>query len=126
MVTKDGIVPGGLTAIPLGERALDTQVAGKHYKDMAIQPIVFCQKNKLNACETHAIGYICRHQKDGGAEDIRKAIHMLEILLELEYSSDKVVFTNCTVGDKHGSLVSRDPVGEYDDKPWLKQPDKER
>lgn len=64
---------------------LDEQVAGLHYKGMAIQPIVFCQKNGLRACETHAIGYICRHQNDGGAEDIRKAIHMLEILLELEY-----------------------------------------
>jgi len=65
--------------------ALDKQIAGKHYKDMSIQPIEFCQKNNLTACETHAIGYICRHRDKGGAEDIRKAIHMLEILLELDY-----------------------------------------
>jgi len=90
-------------------KALDKQVAGSHYKGMAIQPIEFCQKNKLRACETHAIGYICRHQKDGGAEDIRKAIHMLEILLEMEYTtSGSSTLTACEVRD---------------DKPWLNQPD---
>ena len=66
-------------------KAMDRQEGGLHYKDMQIQPIEFCQKNNLNYCEANAIKYICRHRKKNGAEDIRKAIHNLQILLELEY-----------------------------------------
>lgn len=62
------------------------QVGGSHYKDMAIQPTMFCQKNRLNSCESQAIGYIVRHQDKGGKADIEKAIHILQILIELEYS----------------------------------------
>ena len=71
------------------DRQMDRQEGGNHYKGMAIQPIEFCQKNQLNYCESNAIKYICRHRKKNGAEDIRKAIHNLQILLELEYGSDK-------------------------------------
>lgn len=67
---------------------LNTQVAGKHYIGMAIQPIVFCQRNGLNACETHAIGYIVRHAQKGGVTDIDKAIHMLRLLKEIEYGEE--------------------------------------
>ena len=71
------------------DRQMDRQEGGNHYKGMAIQPIEFCQKNQLNYCESNAIKYICRHRKKNGAEDIKKAIHNLQILLELEYGSDK-------------------------------------
>ena len=71
------------------KNVMDRQEGGNHYKGMAIQPIEFCQKNQLNYCESNAIKYICRHRKKNGAEDIRKAIHNLQILLELEYGSDK-------------------------------------
>ncbi len=67
------------------ESALDAQVGGSHYKDFKIQPTEFCQVNKLNHCESSAIKYICRHQDKGGRADIEKAIHFLEMLLELEY-----------------------------------------
>lgn len=63
-------------------------MAGAHYKDMAIPPIEFCHRNGLNACETHAISYIVRHRLKGGAMDIDKAIHMLQILKELEYGKE--------------------------------------
>tara|TARA_R110000803_G_scaffold39813_2_gene85876 strand:+ start:202 stop:537 length:336 start_codon:yes stop_codon:yes gene_type:complete len=65
--------------------ALERQAGGQHYKDMAIQPIEFCQKNGLNMCESNVIKYVSRHRKKNGREDIEKAIHMLEVLLELEY-----------------------------------------
>lgn len=67
------------------ESALSRQVAGGHYKSLPIQPVEFCQRNKLLFCESAAIKYICRHRDKGGADDIRKAIHFLELLLELEY-----------------------------------------
>lgn len=65
--------------------ALSTQVGGNHYKDMPIQPVEFCQRNGLHYCEAAAVKYICRHKSKNGAEDIRKAIHYLELLLDLEY-----------------------------------------
>ncbi len=64
--------------------ALDTQVGGNHYKDMKIQPIEYCHANKLGACETLAIRYISRWRNKAGIQDLRKAIHCLELLIELE------------------------------------------
>lgn len=66
--------------------ALDKQVGGTHYKDMPIQHAEFCQRNRITWCEAAAIKYICRHKKKNGRQDIEKAIHYLELLLELEYS----------------------------------------
>ena len=65
--------------------ALTTQVGGNHYKDLAIQPIEYCQRNQLNYCESNVVKYVTRHRFKGGVMDIRKAIHNLELLLELEY-----------------------------------------
>lgn len=68
--------------------ALDTQVAGDHYKKMKIQPIEFSYHNKIPAIESHIIKYVCRHTFKNGKEDLNKAIHLLEILKELEYGND--------------------------------------
>ena len=65
--------------------ALATQVGGDHYKTMPIQPIEFCHRNGLGACETLAIKYITRHRRKHGREDVAKAIHCLHLLLEMEY-----------------------------------------
>ena len=69
--------------------AMQRQEGGLHYKELSIQPIEFWQKNQLNYCESNVIKYVCRHQNKNGAEDIRKAIHNLELLLELEYGKEK-------------------------------------
>jgi hypothetical protein len=66
-------------------KASDRQEAGNHYKDMPIQPAEFCQRNRLNWCEANVVKYVCRHRDKKGTEDIRKAIHYLELLLEWEY-----------------------------------------
>ena len=68
--------------------ALDVQVGGDHYKNMVIQPIEFCQKNGINPCEYAAIKYICRHKLKGGRQDLEKAIHYLNLLIELEYPQE--------------------------------------
>lgn len=65
--------------------SLGKQVGGSHYKSMEIEPIVFCQKNRLGYAESLAIKYICRHRMKGGEEDLLKAIHCLEMLIEMEY-----------------------------------------
>ena len=65
--------------------ALDTQIAGSHYKDLAIQPVEFIVKNHIPFIEGNVIKYVVRHRAKNGAQDIRKAIHFLELLLEMEY-----------------------------------------
>lgn len=65
--------------------ALESQVGGDHYASMKIQPIEFAHANRLGPCETLALRYICRHRNKNGRQDIEKAIHVLELLLELEY-----------------------------------------
>ena len=65
--------------------ALDKQVSGSHYKDQGIQPIIYIHANKLGFCAGNVVKYITRYKSKGGAEDIRKAIHYCQLLLELEY-----------------------------------------
>lgn len=65
--------------------ALDIQSGGHHYKDMAIQPIEYIYGNGLGYLEGNVIKYVSRHDRKNGAEDIKKAIHYLELILELEY-----------------------------------------
>ena len=61
------------------------QVSGTHYMYMEIQPAEFINKNKLLFAEGNAIKYICRHSSKGKEEDIKKAIHYLEMILERDY-----------------------------------------
>ncbi len=68
-----------------GDTAMDRQVGGNHYKNLVIQPIEYCQRNQLNYCESNVVKYVTRHKFKNGAEDIRKAIHNLELLLQMEY-----------------------------------------
>ena len=65
--------------------ALDKQEGGSHYSQLAIQPIEVILKNKMGFCESNAFKYIARHRLKNGAEDVKKAIHYLQILLEIEY-----------------------------------------
>ena len=66
--------------------SLEKQVGGKHYAKMKIQPAEFRNENKLLFAEGNAIKYICRHSVKGKEEDIKKAIHYLEMILERDYS----------------------------------------
>lgn len=64
---------------------LARQEGGSHYKDCAIQPVEFITANRLTFLEGCVIKRVCRHRRKAGAEDIRKAIHELELILALEY-----------------------------------------
>jgi len=65
--------------------SLDTQVGGKHYKQMKIQPAEFINENKLLFAEGNAIKYIIRHQDKGKKQDLLKAIHFIEMIIERDY-----------------------------------------
>jgi hypothetical protein len=65
-------------------KALDRQEGGAHYKTMAIQPAQFIHANGIGFFEASAISYLCRWRAKGGYGDLRKAIHFIELLIELE------------------------------------------
>lgn len=67
-------------------KAKDKQVGGNHYKDMAIQPIEYIIENGLGFCEGNVVKYITRYNSKGGIEDIEKALHYCELLLESKKS----------------------------------------
>jgi len=65
--------------------SLDKQEGGNHYKSMAIQPIEYIMANGLGYLQGNVIKYVSRHKHKNGAEDIAKAIHYLELILDYEY-----------------------------------------
>lgn len=67
-----------------GFSALDTQVAGDHYKNMAIQPIEYIHANNLPFAEGSVVKYISRWRAKNGIKDLEKAKHFIELLIELE------------------------------------------
>jgi hypothetical protein len=69
--------------------AYDKQVGGSHYKKMKIQPSKFVIENKLLFPEGNVIKYICRHQYKGGKQDLEKAIHFIEMIIERDYRDEK-------------------------------------
>ena len=69
------------------------QIGGSHYRNMVVQPSEFINKNRLQFAEASAIKYICRHAAKGKQEDIQKAIHYLEMILERDYSEKKESWT---------------------------------
>ena len=66
--------------------AYDKQVGGSHYKKMKIQPSRFVIENELLFPEGSVIKYICRHRFKNGKEDLLKAIHFIEMIIERDYS----------------------------------------
>jgi hypothetical protein len=77
----------GMTDMYMEEEvtALQKQVGGAHYAEMASQPIEFITANDLSFLEGNIIKYVCRHKKKNGADDIKKAMHYCELLLQMEY-----------------------------------------
>ena len=73
--------------------AYKKQIGGSHYKSMVLQPSEFINKNRLQFAEGSAIKYICRQSAKGKEEDIKKAIHYLEMILERDYSEKKESWT---------------------------------
>lgn len=62
----------------------ETQVGGNHYSKMKIQPIDFITANELGYMEGNIIKYVCRYKSKNGVEDLKKAQHYLQMLIEQE------------------------------------------
>ena len=61
------------------------QVGGAHYRDFAIQPAEFIHRNEIGFLEGNVIKYVCRHAAKAGRQDLEKARHYIDLLLEWEY-----------------------------------------
>lgn len=63
--------------------ANEKQIAGSHYLK-AIQPWDYIAANGLDFFEGNVVKYITRWRQKGGVEDLRKARHYLDKLIEIE------------------------------------------
>ena len=80
---KKGVINNKIT---LGElHVYAKQIGGSHYQKFKIQPSKFVVENKLLFPEGCAIKYICRHSHKGKKEDLLKAIHFIEMIIERDY-----------------------------------------
>jgi len=69
--------------------ALDQQEGGDHYKSMAIQPVEYIQRNGLGFIEGCVVKYVSRWRQKGGVDDLKKARHFLDILIEMEAPEER-------------------------------------
>jgi hypothetical protein len=70
--------------VPATQRQEGAQRHSSLYRDFAIQPVEFCQKNRLGWCESNVVKYVCRWRNKNGLEDLKKAKHYIDLLIELE------------------------------------------
>ena len=80
--------PGNPLTVPssVTQSALNVQVGGEHYKNLAIQPVAYIHANNLSFLEGNVVKYITRHKTKNKAQDIRKVIHYAQLILQLEYN----------------------------------------
>ena len=64
--------------------ANDIQVDGDHYKRQPIQPWDYIAANGLGFFEGNVVKYVTRWRDKAGVDDLRKARHYLDKLIELE------------------------------------------
>jgi hypothetical protein len=64
--------------------ALRKQIGGSHYASRQIQPVEFIHANGLGFLEGCVIKRIVRWRDKNGVEDLLKAKHEIELLIELE------------------------------------------
>lgn len=63
--------------------ANEIQIGGDHYKEKTIQPWDFIAANELGYFEGNIVKYVSRWKDKGGVNDLKKARHYLDKLIEL-------------------------------------------
>lgn len=66
-------------------KASEIQVGGGHYASLKIQPTEFIHANNVPFIEGNVIKYVMRHRQKNGIEDLKKARHYIDLLIEFEY-----------------------------------------
>lgn len=63
--------------------ANDNQIGGQHYAKKTIQPWDFIAANELGYFEGNVVKYLSRWRDKGGVQDLHKAAHYLQKLIEI-------------------------------------------
>lgn len=79
---KTSIPPLELCGTP--KSAMDIQIGGNHYKKMKIQPMEYSMANNLDAMQHTIIKYVSRFRDKNGIEDLEKAKHTIDMLIDWE------------------------------------------
>ena len=64
------------------------QVGGDHYKKLVIQPVEYILANNLGFGEGAVIKYVTRWKDKNGIEDLRKARHFIDLLIQFLEETD--------------------------------------
>ena len=59
----------------------------KHYESK-ITPVEYIHANNLDFFRGNVVKYVTRDKRKNGAEDIRKAIHYLQMILKYDYNEE--------------------------------------
>ena len=96
------------------------QIGGRHYMDMVIQPSEFINKNKLQFAEGNAIKYICRHAHKGEVQDLEKAKHYIDMIIERDYPlipmTEEEEYRNAGITKEEAETSSKEWIKGY--KEW--------
>lgn len=65
-------------------KANSRQVGGTHYQTQAIQPWDFIVANNLGFLDGNIVKYVARFKHKDGIQDLEKARHYLDKLIEVE------------------------------------------
>ena len=71
--------------------ANEEQVGGRHYIEKPIQPWDYIIANKMGYLEGNIIKYVSRYKEKNGIEDLVKAAHYLDKLIEVTRSENERV-----------------------------------
>ena len=75
---------GHMPSVPVSKSPLSTQIGGNHYTKLEIQPMRYSMENGLDALQHTVIKYVTRFRDKNGIEDLEKAKHCIDMLIEFE------------------------------------------
>lgn len=106
---------------------MNKQIGGDHYAKKTIQPWDIIDEYGLDFYAGNVIKYVLRYKDKNGEQDLKKAIHYLEKLIDKEYHSIPSLDRNDIGDENHGapiSLYKGKPITECDN--WACEMPKER
>lgn len=77
-------VTGGEYEVMNYKTANELQMQGNHYRNKPIQPWDYIAANGLDYFQGNIVKYVTRFREKGGINDLMKAQHYLQKLIELE------------------------------------------